>query len=90
MVVNPSYGLVPLTAAQTDKLVVVTGVIAPEVFLLCNLFSVTKATDGVVKMIVNAMSAVVLTATRQADQFTLNLLVKLLVILPQCWPFLSF
>ena len=63
MIVNPSDGLVSLTAAKTDKFVIVTGIIAPKVFLRGNLFFVPKATDGVVKMIVNAMSAVVLTAT---------------------------
>ena len=88
MVVHAPDGLVSLTAAKTHKFVIITGIIAPEVLLGSNLFLVTKAADSVIEMIVNAMGAVILTVTRQTDEFTLNLLIKLLVILPRTMTFL--
>ena len=48
MIVDTSDGLVSLTTAKTNELVIVPGVVASEVFLGCHSFLVTEATYCVI------------------------------------------
>ena len=83
MIVDPPDCLISLTAAKTHKFVIITSVVGFEIFFLGHSFLVTKATDGMVEVIVNTMGGVIRGVTGETDPFVVQLLVKLLIVLPE-------
>ena len=82
MVVNPPDGVVPLTAVDTHKFVLVSSVETFEIFLRSHLLFVSKSACCVVEMVMDPVSGVVLGFTGQADPLVQLFTIKLLIIPP--------
>ena len=79
---NPPDGVVPLTAVDTHKLVLVSSVETFEIFLRSHLLFVSKPACCVVEMVMDPVSGVVLGFAGQADPLVKLFTIKLLIIPP--------
>ena len=82
MIVNTPDGVVPLTAVNTHKLVLLSSIETFEIFLRSHLLFVSKPACCVVEMVMDPVSGVVLGFAGQTDPLVQLFTIKLLIIPP--------